>query len=109
MTHPLLVEAAETLFVPACVYNNTKGDADERVLKSFGERSWNNPVVRFLNADRKDLIPKVHKDWSLARLVNAMIAALKASKRDVPAWLRLLAEEQASRQKGVRSAAFAMT
>ena len=84
LTHPLLVEAAQELFVPACVYNNTKDDADAKVLKSFGERAWNNPVVRFLNADRKDMIPKVHKDWGLARLSGAMVDALKAAKREAP-------------------------
>lgn len=109
LTHPFIVEAAMDLFVPACVYNNTKDDADAKVLKSFGERAWNNPVVRFLDADRKDLIAKVHKDWSVARLASAMVAARKAAKKDVPRYLELLAEEAASRKRGVESAAFAMT
>jgi hypothetical protein len=109
LTHPLIVEAAETLFVPACVYNNTTGDADAAVLEAFGERAWNNPVVRFTDAARADLVPRLAGDWSLAALAAGMVAALEKAKQDVPAYLRLLAEQEAARKKGTRSAAFAMT
>src|SRR5262249_13389579 len=58
LSHPLIVEAAESLFMPVAVFNNIKGD-DEQTLKSFGEPAWNNPVVRFMAADRTELAPRV--------------------------------------------------
>ncbi|MCA9256836.1 MAG: thioredoxin family protein, partial [Phycisphaerales bacterium] len=45
LSHPLIRDAAESLFVPVAVYNNIPGD-DENTLKSFKEPAWNNPVVR---------------------------------------------------------------
>ena len=108
LSHPLIVEAIETLFVPIAVKNNTKGDTDEKVLKSFSERSWNNPVVRIVDGARSDLVPKVKSDWSRSRLVEAMIAALEKTKRKVPAYLDLLREEEGAARKEIELAIFGM-
>ena len=75
LSHPLLQEAAETLFVPIAIKNNTKGDADAKVLAHFGEPAWNNPVVQFLTHDEKPLAPKLHDDWSVAALATGMVQA----------------------------------
>ncbi|MCZ6555165.1 MAG: thioredoxin family protein, partial [Candidatus Dadabacteria bacterium] len=72
LSHPLIVEAIETLFVPAAIYNNNKGE-DERVLKSFGEPSWNNPVVRIMTPERQELVSRLSGDYTKAGLVRAMI------------------------------------
>ncbi len=107
LSHPFIVDAAREHFVPACIYNNTKEDAP--LLKLFEEPSWNNPVVRVLDADRKDLVPRVNNDWTLRGLASAMVEALKAIKKPVPLYLDLLLREQAARKRGVASAAFGMT
>lgn len=108
LSHPLIVEAAETLFVPACVHNNTTGDADHEVLQSFGEPAWNNPVVRILDADRKDLVPRNGRDWTVAGVAGAMVRALAKTGREVPEYLSLLARESAAREAGLETAIFGM-
>ena len=108
LSHPLLDEAAETLFVAAAVRNNSKGDADERVLKSFDEPAWNNPVVRILGPDRKDLVAPIRSEWTVPALASAMVAARKALDLEVPEYLALLAEEETSRRRGLERAVFAM-
>ncbi|HRI61999.1 MAG TPA: thioredoxin family protein, partial [Saprospiraceae bacterium] len=55
LSHPLIVEAIERYFVPVCIYNN-KGGADAEALKTFQETAWNNPVVRIVRADYKDVV-----------------------------------------------------
>ena len=107
LSDPLVVDAIESLFVPACVYNNTKGDADARVLKSFGEPTWNNPVVRFVDAKGKDIRPRLANDWSRGGLIREMTRALRAAKRPVPAWLDLLRVE--SKRTRYETAIFGMS
>ena len=82
----MLVEAIEDHFVPVVVYNNQAQDA--AILKSFQEPSWNNPVVRFLDKDGKDLIKRKGGVYSISALVTRMIASLKAANREVPAFLK---------------------
>ncbi len=105
LSHPLIVEAAETLFTPVCVYNNTEGDADDAVRRAFEERAWNNPVVRIVAADRTDLVPRIANAWTTAALAAGMVAGLGDS---APGWLRLLASEEASHARGVETAIFGM-
>ncbi len=107
LSHPLMVEAAETLFVPVAVYNNIKG-ADETTLKSFEEKAWNNPVVRIVMPDRTALAPRVADDYTVAGLAHAMVTALAKTNRDVPSYLQLLAEESIARKHPLEKATFAM-
>lgn len=107
LSHPLVVEAAETLFVPVAVYNNIKG-ADARVLKSFGEKAWNNPVVRVIAWDRRELAPRLAEDYTVGGLAERMVRALSKSGRDVPAWFRLVADESAWRSGRVETATLGM-
>lgn len=104
LRHPLIVEAAETHFVPVVVYNNVEGD-DREVLESFGEPTWNNPVVRIMTADRKELVPRVNGDYTTAGLASAMTAALG---KGAPDWLRLFADEARARRAGTRKATYSM-
>lgn len=106
LSHPLLKEAAETLFVPLAIKNNTKDDADAKVLARFGEKAWNNPVVRFIDAKAKPLAPKLDRDWTVRALANGMVTALTTAKRPVPAWLSLLAREEEARRRGLERAVF---
>lgn len=107
MSHPLVVEAAEMLFVPVAVYNNIEGD-DRKTLDSFKEPTWNNPVVRVVAADRTPLTDRVDGDYTVAGVAKAMTAALKAAKKDVPAYLSLLAEEEVARSTKTETAVFAV-
>jgi len=102
------VDAAEHAFVPLCIYNNTRGDHDEKTRKRFKERAWNNPVVRIIDAERRDVVPRLHSDWSLAALAATMVRALEERKRPVPGYLETLAAEEAARKRGLRTAVFGM-
>jgi len=107
LSHPLIVEAIESLFVPVAIYNNTDGH-DAEILKSFGEPSWNNPVVRIMTPDRKELVPRLSGDYSKLGLVTSMIKALKNDNRNVPQYLKLPEEELRAKVNGSEMAVFAM-
>lgn len=98
-----MVEAIEDLFVPVLVYNNKSSDA--ALLKKFSEPSWNNPIVRFLKADGQDVIKRQSGVWTVGPMAARMVAALKASSREVPSYLSGLAIDQTS----LESATFAMS
>ncbi len=107
LSHPLIVEAAETLFVPVAVYNNIEG-ADKKVLDSFKEPAWNNPVVRIISPDRAKLTSRLADDYSVAGLASAMVRGLKKAHHPIPPYLNLLAEESRARSAGLERATFAM-
>jgi len=104
MSNPLLVEAVETEFTPLLIHNN-KGGQDAVVMQRFGEPAWNYQVVRFLNANAEDIIPRKDQVWDTGGIAERMIATLTEVKRPVPAYLTLLAAEQSPRLK---QAVFAM-
>ena len=99
-----MVEAIEDSFIPVVVYNNKPEDA--AILKSFGEPSWNNPVVRFLDKKGKDLIRRKGGIYSISGLAARMIATLKAANQDVPKFLETVS---LSWQSKLRRATFAMS
>ena len=103
LSHPLMVEAIEDNFHPLLVYNNRDGE-DATILKKFGEPSWNNPVVRLLDSDQKDLIPRKDRVWKRDGVAGLMIQALTAAKQPVPKYLQLIASESSPPQ----NATFAM-
>ncbi len=107
LSHPLIVEAIETLFVPVAIYNNHSGE-DERVLKSFREPSWNNPVVRIITPDREQLAPRLNGDYTKAGLVRAMMTALENDNKHVPQYLALFAQELNVKSGRSEQAVFAM-
>jgi hypothetical protein len=96
LSHPVVISACESLFVPVAVYNNVKG-TDLKVLKQFKEPAWNNPVVRFINpADGKDLLPRKDRIFTAGGLLERMARALEAAGQEVPAYLSLTLEEYAA-------------
>ncbi len=107
LSHPLIVEAIETLFIPVAVFNN-KGGADAKVLKYYGEPSWNNPVVRIVNDQKQDLIQRVNGNYSRLGIVQAMRLALEVENREVPPYLALLENELLAAQTGMETAVFSM-
>lgn len=107
LSNPLIVEAIETYFVPVCVYNN-KGGADAEALKKFNEPAWNNPVVRIVRADYKDVVLRMPDFSSSYALVNGMRRALDLTGAIVPRYLELLEEELGARESGLETATFSM-
>lgn len=104
-----MVEAAETLFTPLCIYNNTKGDADAVALAAYEERAWNNPVVRVVDRSREDLTDPLTRRWTVGGIADLMVRGLAASQRPVPHWLRLLAVSSDVPPERVESAIFGMS
>lgn len=110
LSHPLIVEAAETQFIPLAIYNNVQG-RDHDILTSFCEAEWNNPVVRIVDvekAPRTDIVPRVSDDFTLAGLTGAMVAALEKREAVVPGYLSLLKQEASADASPVPPAVFAM-
>jgi hypothetical protein len=92
LSHPLVVEAIETSFIPLAIFNN-RGGADLQVLSSFNEQRWNNPVVRIVDHRRRELTKRVAGDYSIAGTTGAMIDALQRARLPVPEYLRIVHEE----------------
>lgn len=87
-----MVEAIEREFVPVAVRNNVDG-YEQELRERFEEPAWNNPVVRFVDADGADLIPRKDRVWTTDALLARMLETLAAAEREVPAWLDLYAQE----------------
>jgi len=107
MTHPLIIEAAESLFVPVAIYNNIGGH-DREILDSFNEPSWNNPVVRIITPEGKSLSPRLNGDYTRLGLVNSMVTALKNNKTPVPQYLEILQKELSAKNNQKDNAVFSM-
>jgi len=65
-------------------------------------------VVRFIDPEGKDLIPRVANDYDLARLTASMCRVLKQRQEEVPPFLDLLHREESARAGGVETAVFGM-
>ena len=105
MTNPLIVEAAEELFVPVLIYNNKQGK-DASLLKHFGEPSWNNPVIRYMDHREKDLTKRKELVLTVPETASRMANSLRESDTEVPAWLDALAVP--TKAKNLEQATFAM-
>lgn len=92
LTHPLMVDAIENEFIALAIYNN-KGGADAKVLQRYGEPSWNNPVVRIVDAKGADLVKRVSGNYSALGLQQAMTMALKKQGKTIPAYMNLLGQD----------------
>ena len=88
------------------IRNNVEG-RERDVLRRFGEPTWNNPVVRLIDARGEDLVPREDGVWSTGGQLGRMAAALAAAERPVPGWLRPSAHETSAGD--VETAVFAMT
>lgn len=97
LSDPLVVDAIEESFVPVVVYNNVPG-ADREVLEAFGEPTWNNPVIRILDAatGTRDVVPRLAGDYRSSTLLSRMVRALTVTEQAVPDWLALVEREARS-------------
>ncbi|MEM6965808.1 MAG: VPGUxxT family thioredoxin-like (seleno)protein, type 2 [Bacteroidota bacterium] len=107
LSHPQIVEAIETLFVPVAIFNNKKGK-DAEVLKFYNEPSWNNPVVRIVDFNRKNIINRVSGNYSKLGIVHAMATALHTEGKEIPTYLNLLKQNLEAAVTGTETATFSM-
>ena len=107
LSHPLIVDAIENLFVPVAVFNN-KGGEDAKILKLYGEPSWNNPVVRIVDENQKDIVKRVGGNYSQLGIVQAMVHALQAKNIAIPAYLDLLEKELLAKHTDLETANLSM-
>ena len=92
LSHPLLAEAVEDHFIPLTIFNNREG-ADKKILNAFGEPSWNNPVVRIIDKNEKELTRRLAGDYSPGGFSGSLIEALKAANKEVPPYLSAIHTE----------------
>lgn len=102
--HVLLAPAIEECFVPIALRNNV-GGAEGEVRERLREPAWNNPVVRFLDAGGKDLLPRRDGVWDAHGIAARMVDALLAAKKPVPGYLRIALAES---DPATATAVFAM-
>lgn len=86
LTDPVVKGAIEEAFEPVLIINNRPGK-DEEILKRYDEPAWNYQVIRFLDGNGKDLIPRKDEIWTRDALIPRMIEALEKAGRPVPKYL----------------------
>ena len=91
LSHSVIVETIEEYFIPLAIFNN-KGGKDREVLKRYNEPSWNNPVIRIVDAKGKSLIRHIAGDYSKARVAQEMIRVLAERQKTIPLDLHNLAK-----------------
>lgn len=79
LSDPKVVAAIEGDFIPLLIHNN-KGGEDGRIRKKFGEPAWNYQVVRFLDSDGRDIIPRKDRVWTAPEIMGRMQKALAKTK-----------------------------
>ena len=71
-----VVKSIQENFIPLLIHNNSSGK-DAEILRRFDEPAWNYQVVRFLDADGRDLIPRKDKVWEAPELTSRMNLSLQ--------------------------------
>jgi len=107
LSHPLIVEAIESHFIPLAIYNN-KGGHDGEVLKKYNEPSWNNPVVRIVNEKGENIAPRLSGNYSAYGLTDLMVNVLLKTNGKAPIYLQLLADELEANAKGTNTVIYSM-
>jgi hypothetical protein len=64
---------------------------DAELLERFGEPAWNYQVIRFIDADQNDIIPRRDRVWDREGVASRMAETLDAVGRPVPRYLENLA------------------
>ena len=105
LAQPLIVETLEDYFVPIAVYNNAGGE-DQKLLQRFKEPAWNYQVMRFMNADLEDVLPRKDRVWTLNGTARRLAKALEKSGKEVPAYLQNVLIPETD--PGTKHVAFAM-
>lgn len=102
LQNPLLAELIEDHFVPVAIYNNIEGK-DREILESFGEPTWNNPVIRIIDADRAALVARFSGPYSASALAKTIAAGMRAIKLEPPAYLDAITSSDAKSETATLS------
>ncbi len=76
LSDPSVVKSIQENFIPLLIHNNKPGK-DAEILAKYNEPAWNYQVVRFLDANGRDLIPRKDRVWEAPELKQRMELALK--------------------------------
>lgn len=97
MSHPIIVDLIHESFVPLLIHNN-KGGEDAQVLKYFGEPSWNNPVMRIIDAHEKPKIDRFAGAYALEDAVHYFSLYFYANRKAAPKKFQQLEEKYKTRK-----------
>jgi len=106
LSDPFIVEAIEDNYIPLAIHNNKKGK-DAEILKQFNEPAWNNPVVRIVNTNGRDLVRRMANRWTPSDLLATVVEGIKKSNKEVPAYL-VLRQQELNGQENLKEANLAM-
>lgn len=76
LSDPTVVKTIQENFIPLLIPNNQPGK-DAEILAKYDESAWNYQVVRFLDANGRDLIPRKDRVWDAPELKQRMALVLK--------------------------------
>lgn len=93
-SHPLLVEALESLFIPVLITPKKDRPLEIKGFTCLEESELHAFAVGFLDEVGSDLVPPLsYDDLSSIAIVEAIVAALTAKQQAIPKYVDLLAEE----------------
>jgi len=107
LSDPLMVDIIEHYFVPLTIFNNHKGE-DAKILKKYGEPSWNNPVVRIVDASEKDIQKRLNGNYSKSGLISYIAQSFPKNNQAVPDFIALVEQQYSTRKSDIKSADFSM-
>lgn len=67
---------------------------DEKLMRRFNEPACNYQVIRFFDAESRDILPRRDRIWTLSGVASRMVEALTAARRPVPNYLKALTRNQ---------------
>lgn len=77
-----ITQAVRRAFVPVAINNRCLIETDAHVCSKFKEPMLNNPVVRFIDANGNDLVPRKAGIYSATQLIPRMKQALTKLGRE---------------------------
>jgi hypothetical protein len=89
LSHPLVVEAIESLFIPLAIYNS-EPNRDTDMLAKLSENSSNQTVIRIVNSRGTDLTERVVDNLTMDGILSAIIESLSG---ETPQYVEILYEE----------------
>ena len=91
LSHPFIVEAIESVFIPLVIHNNKSGE-DRKVLNKYNEPTWNNPVLRIVDGSGKSL-QRLSGQYSTVSVLEFIISYMDEQEIEVPTYLSILQKE----------------
>jgi len=107
LSDPLMVDIIENFFVPLCIFNNHKGE-DAKVLKKYGEPSWNNPVVRIVDSKGKDVQKRLNGKYSKSSLISYIAQSFPKRNQAIPDFIDFVEQHYNINPKNIMTADFSM-